>query len=114
MSGRFDPADRHNDAIVEAIHAAAHRISATLKEGFQLMADETKALADLTDAVSAIGNAIANEIAALKTALANQGVDNSPAIETAVTNLNNLTAGLQASLPGTPAPAPVPPPAPAA
>lgn len=63
------------------------------------MADkQAQALTDLNNAVTNIGAAIAAEIAALQAALTNQGVDDSPAIETAVTNLNNLAASLKASV----------------
>ena len=105
-----DPAERHNDAMVEAIHHASHRIANALTQGFKLMADETQALADLTAAVTQIGTAVAAEIAALTAALAGAGVNNTPAIETAVTNLNALSASLKASLPATPAPTPAPTP----
>ena len=99
-----EPAERHSDAMVEAIHAASRHIVTALKEGFELMASvEDKALADLTAAISSIGDAITAEIAALTAALANQGVDNSPAIEASVTKLTDLTAGLKASLPTPPA-----------
>ena len=97
-----EPSERHNDAVVSAIHEAARHIATALTQGFTLMADETKALADLVAAVSSVGDAITAEIAALTAALANQGVDNSPAIEASVTKLNDLTAGLKASLPPTP------------
>ena len=97
-----DPAERHHDAMIEAVHKAAQLIATSIKQGFELMADETKALADLVTAVSGVGDAIAAEIAALTAALAAQGVDNSPAIEASVSKLNDLTAGLKASLPPTP------------
>jgi hypothetical protein len=99
-----DPAERHAEDTVKAIHEGAAVIATAIKQGFKLMADETKALADLTAAISNIGTAIVAEISALKDALAAQGVDNSPAIEAAVSKLNDLTAGLTASLPTPPAP----------
>ena len=92
--------------MVEAIHQASHRIVNALEQGFKIMADETQALADLTAAITAIGDAVTAEIAALTAALANAGVNNSPAIETAVTNLTNLTANLKASIPPAPTPTP--------
>ena len=101
-----DPSERHHEAMVEAIHQASRRIVHALEQGFQIMADETQALADLTAAITAIGDAVTTEIAALTAALANAGVNNSPAIETAVANLNNLTASLKASLPPAPTPTP--------
>lgn len=94
--------DRH-----EALIAVLTRIA----EGIEIMADvEAQALADLTTAVTNIGTAITAEIAALKAALAGATppVDHSPAIEAAVTNLNNLAASLTASLPPATAPAAAP------
>ena len=105
-----DPSERHHEAMVEAIHQASHRIVHALEQGFRIMADETQAIADLTAAITAIGDAVTAEIAALTAALANAGVNNSPAIETAVTNLTALTASLKASLPSTSAPTPTPAP----
>jgi hypothetical protein len=107
-----EPAERHSDALIEAIEAAAHRIATAILEGFKSMADpQAQALADLTAAITNIGTAIAAEISALQTALAAGGVNDSPAIEAAVTNLNALTASLTASLPpaATPAAAPATP-----
>jgi len=101
-----DPSERHHEAMVEAIHVASHRIVHALEQGFRIMADETQAIADLTAAITAIGDAVTAEIAALTAALANAGVNNSPAIETAVTNLTALTASLKASIPPTPTPTP--------
>ena len=94
-----DPAERHTEQTVQAIHEAATAIVHALNIGFRLMADETKALADLVAAVNNIATAVAAEIDALKAALAAQGVDNSPAIEASVAKLNELSAGLAASLP---------------
>src|SRR5216684_3158858 len=104
-----DPSERHSDAMVEAIHQASHRIVNALEQGFKIMADETQAIADLTAAITAIGDAVTAEIAALTAGLANAGVNNSPAIETAVTNLTALTASLKASLPPATTPTPAPP-----
>jgi hypothetical protein len=106
----FDPErDRHDD-LLKAIQAAARTIATAITEGFTHMANaETQALADLSNAVTAIGLAITNEIGALQTALGAAGVDNSPAIEVSVAKLNGLTASLTASLPVTP-PATVPAP----
>jgi len=106
--GWKEPAERHTEQTVQAIHEAAAAIVHALNIGFRLMADETKALADLAAAVTGIAAAINAEIAALKAALAAQGVDNSPAIEASVAQLNTLTAGLAASLPASPAPAAAP------
>ena len=108
MTNRFDPSDRRNGDVIEAIGHAAHTIAHALKEGFELMASvEDKALADLTAAITTLGTAITAEIAALQTALANAGVDNSPAIEKAVDNISALTNSLTNSL----NPAPATPPA---
>lgn len=112
VSGRmpFHPEQERHDALLAAIDKAAHRIATALTEGFKHMADaQTQALADLSQAVTNIGTAITAEIAALQAALAANvpPVNDSPAIETAVTNLNNLAASLTASIP--PA-APVTPP----
>ncbi len=111
-----EPSERHNDALIEAIDRAARHIAHAITEGFKHMADvEAQALADLTTAVTNIGTAITTEIAALKAALAGNvpPVDHSPAIEAAVTNLNNLAASLTASLPpATPSAAPAATPAP--
>ncbi len=100
-----EPADRHNDAIVEAIHAAAHIIA---KEIHRMADLEAQALADLNTAITNIGAAITVEIEALKAALANNvpPVDNSPAIEAAVSNLNALAKSLTDSVtpPVTPTP----------
>lgn len=102
---RFDPADRRSEDIIGAIHAAAHAIATAITEGLKHMANaETQALADLSAAITAIGLAISNEIAALQTALGNAGVDNSPAIEASVAQLKGLTANLTASLPVTTVP----------
>ncbi len=111
-----EPAERHSDDLITAIGHAAHLIATTIEKGFAHMADaETQALADLSTAITNIGNAIAAEITALQAALAaaTPPVDNSPAIEAAVTNLNNLTASLKASVPGAsqPSGASAPPPA---
>lgn len=107
----FHPEQERHDALLEAIHRAAHLVSTAITEGFKHMADtEAQAIADLTAAVTSIADAVAGEIAALQAALSAQGVDHSPAIETAVTNLNNLTASLKASVPAPVASAPVPAP----
>ena len=119
MSSRFDPNDRRHDDLIETIQAAARLISHTIKEGFIHMADaQAQALADLTTAVQGIADAIAGEIAALQAATsaaianaANIQPDDSAAIEASVTKLNDLTAGLKASLPAPAAPAPSPAPA---
>lgn len=105
--------ERHHDALIEAIAHAARHISTAITQGFAHMADaQTAALADLTSAVTNLADAIAGEIAALQAALsASSQPDDSGQIETVVTNLNNLTASLKASV--TPAsPAPVTPPSP--
>lgn len=106
-----EPADRHNDAIVEAIHAASRHIATALKEGFQLMADaQTQALADLSAAVSAMATAVTaavNEIATLIAANQNIQPDDSAAIEAQVTAIKTATAALTAAVP-TPAPAVTP------
>lgn len=92
-------AERHNDAIIEAIDKASHRIATAITEGFIHMADvQAQALQDLSVAIANITNAITDEITALTAAIAAQGIDDSPAIESAVTNLNNLTASLKASV----------------
>lgn len=99
MSSRFDPTERRSEDLVAAIEKAAHRIATAITQGFAHMADkQAQALTDLTTAINNIGSAIAAEIAALQGALSAQGVDDSPAIETAVTNLNNLTASLKSSV----------------
>lgn len=99
MSGRFDPTERRSDDLLAAIDKASRRISTAITEGFKHMADkQSQALTDLNNAVTNLGDAIAAEIAALQAALSAQGVDDSPQIETAVTNLNNLTASLKASV----------------
>jgi hypothetical protein len=109
MSGKFDPAERHNDAMVEAIHKAARLIATAITEGFHHMADtEAQALADLNAAVSALSDAVTAEIAALVAALAANvpPVDHSPAIEASVAKLNDLATALKASVPPAPTPAP--------
>jgi hypothetical protein len=86
----------------EAILGALHHLANTIEKGFLDMADlQAQALADLATAVTNIGTAITAEIAALQAALAGNvpPVNDSPAIEAAVTNLNNLAASLTASLP---------------
>lgn len=94
-----DPAERHNDAVIDAIDKASHRIATAIQQGFIHMADkQSQALTDLNNAVTNIGAAIAAEIAALQAALSAQGVDDSPQIETAVANLNNLAGSLKASV----------------
>jgi hypothetical protein len=65
------------------------------------MAAEDQALADLSAAVTTLGTAVAAEITALQAALAKQGVDNSPAIEKAVSNISALVNSLTNSLPTT-------------
>lgn len=90
---------RH-DELVETLRHAAHQIATAITQGFKHMADtEAKALADLTSAVSNVGDAIAAEIQALQAALTAQGIDHSPEIEASVTKLNDLTAALKTSLP---------------
>ena len=111
-----EPAERHNDAIIEAIHAASRHISSSIEKGFKHMADaQAQALADLQTAIATIGDEIAKEIGALQKALsASSQPDDSGAIEAAVTNLNDLAAKLKESRPvdTTLAPAaPVPTPA---
>ena len=102
----FDPAGDRHDALIEALH----HIATTIENGFKHMADaETQALADLSTAVTAIGTAVTNEIAALQTAIGQAGVNNSPAIEASVAKLNALASSLTSSLPApaqgvTPAP----------
>src|ERR1700743_3390563 len=91
----FDPEhDRH-----ETLLKALHRIALAIEHGVKQMSAETQALADLSNAVTAVGTAATNEIAALRAALAAQGVDNSPEIEQRVTALQNLAASLTAPLP---------------
>ena len=106
MSGRFDPNERRNEDLLSAIHDASRHISHAISEGFKLMADaQTQALADLSNAVASIGDAIAAEIAALQAAVSaasNLQPDDSAAIEAQVTKLNDLTSALKASV----APAP--------
>lgn len=100
----FHPNSDRHDELVRALH----RIATSIEKGFIHMADvEAQALADLSAAVTAIGDAVAAEIGALQTALANAGVNNSPAIEASVTQLNTLAANLKASLPAA-APTPTP------
>ena len=70
---------------------------------------EAQALADLTQAVTDIGTAIAAEITALQNAINAQGVNNSPTIEASVANIRSLIGSLNASL----KPPVVVPPAPA-
>lgn len=89
-------------------HDALLAVLTRIAEGIETMADvEAVALADLATAVTALGDAIAGEIAALQAALSANvpPVNNSPAIEAVVTNLNNLTAELKKSV----APAPAAP-----
>lgn len=113
MGNRFDSSDRRSDDVVHAIHEAAHLIATAIREGFNHMASvEDQALADLTNAVTNLGTAITAEIAALQDALGKAGVDNSPAIEKAVSNISALTNSLTNSIPA-PAPAPAPAPTPA-
>jgi hypothetical protein len=97
-----EPSERHNDALIEAIQHAAHLISTAITQGFKHMADrEAQALADLQSAVTDLGAAIAIEITALQNAINAQGVNNSPAIETAVSNIRSLIGGLNASIAST-------------
>jgi hypothetical protein len=70
MGSRFDPSDRHNDDLIEAVNRASHMLNETLKEGFKLLAAELKA---------------------------SNGTDNSAAIETEATRLRNLTSKLNQS-----------------
>lgn len=106
----FHPDLERHDELIEIIRHAAHQIATAITQGFKHMADtEATALADLTAAVSSVGDAIAGEIAALQAALANNvpPVDHSPEIEASVTKLNDLAAALKASVPApttTPAP----------
>jgi hypothetical protein len=102
-----EPSERHNDAVIEAIQHAAHLIATTITQGFKHMADtEAQAIADLTAAVTAIGDAVATEIAALQAALTAQGTDHSPAIEASVARLNQLASDLKASAATAAPPAP--------
>lgn len=69
------------------------------------MADvEAQALADLSTAVTNLADAVTAEIQALQAALSavTPPIDHSPAIEAAVTNLNNLAASLKESIPPAP------------
>jgi IPT/TIG domain len=59
---------------------------------------EDQALADLTQAVTDVGTAIATEIVALQAAMNAQGVNNTPAIEASVTKIRALIGNLNASL----------------
>ena len=110
---RFHQEQEQHDELITAIGRAAHLIANAIKDSAM---SEAQALADLSTAVTNLGTAITAEIAALQAALAANvpPVDNSPAIETAVTNLNNLAASLTASIPVptpppvTPAPTPAP------
>ncbi len=63
---------------------------------------ESTALTDLQSAVTDIGTAIAAEIVALQAAINAQGVNNSPAIEAAVTNMRSMIGALKTSAGGTP------------
>lgn len=84
-------------------HDALIHVLTRIAEGIEYMANaETQALADLSTAVTAVGTAITAEIAELKVALGNAGVDNSPEIEQRVSTLTGLAASLTASLPATP------------
>lgn len=105
--------ERHSDAMVEAIHHAAHQISEALTKGFQHMADvEAQAIADLQTAVVAVGDAIATEIQALQAAMNNQGVNHTPEIVASTTRLNQLVSDLKTSVtPPAAPPADTPPPA---
>lgn len=113
-----EPSERHNDAVVEAIHDASRHIVTAIREGFFHMADaQTAALADLATAVTGIADSISAEIGALQAAVtqaaqnaANMQPDDSAAIEAQVSKLNDLNAALKASVaPATPVPAtPVP------
>ena len=107
---RFHQEQEQHDELITAIGRAAHLIANAIKEAAM---SETQALADLSAAITSIGTAITAEIAALQAALAaaTPPVDNSPAIEAAVTNLNSLAASLTASIP-VPTPPPAPTPAP--
>lgn len=87
----FDPHQDRHEALIHVLTRIA--------KGIEHMADkQSQALTDLNNAVTNIGAAIAAEIAALQAALSAQGVDDSPQIETAVTNLNNLAGSLKASV----------------
>lgn len=89
-------ADRHH-----ALLAVLTRIA----EGIEHMADvEAQALADLSTAVTNLADAVTAEIQALQAALSavTPPIDHSPAIEAAVTNLNNLAASLKESIPPAP------------
>jgi len=111
MSGKFDPSERHSDAMVQAIQHAAHTVATAIREGFALMADvQAQALADLSDAITKLGVAIQAEIEALQAALAKAGVDDSAEIEQRVSQISALTNALTNSIPpATPAPAPAAP-----
>jgi hypothetical protein len=105
-----EPADRHNDALVEAIDHAARHVATAITQGFAHMADaQATALADLSTAINNIADAIAAEIQALQNALnaaTSVQPDDSAAIEAQVAKLTTLTAALKAPL--TPIPPVVP------
>ena len=113
---RFHPDDERHADLIAAINAAAHLIATSIKQGFEHMASvEDAALADLAAAVTSLASAVATEIQALQAAINAQGVNNSPAIETAVQNINTLVSDLKTSVapiatppatPATPAAAP--------
>ena len=93
----FDPTQERHEAILHALHSIA-------KE-FKHMADiETQALADLTAAVTAIADASAALVQALKTAAGNTpAVNNSPAIEAEAARLLQIASDMKAAIPAAPA-----------
>ena len=112
---RFHADDERHADLIGAIGAAAHLIANSIKQGFEHMASvEDAALADLAAAVTSLASAVATEIQALQAAINAQGVNNSPAIETAVTNIKQLVSDLKTSVapiatpPATPTPPAVP------
>jgi len=76
-------------------------------KGLDKMSDaQTKALADLSTAVAAMGAAVTAATAEISSLIANMQPDDSAAIEAQVTAINTATAALTAALPTPPAPAP--------
>jgi hypothetical protein len=100
---RFDRDQARHEDLIEVVREASRHIATAIKEGFIHMADvEAQALADLQSAVTDLGTAIAAELVALQAAMNAQGVNNSPAIETSVSNIRNMIASLKTSASGTP------------
>lgn len=80
-----------NNKRLDDIHFLLKEIN--LKENYIM-----DAILDLTTSIDALSTAVTTEVTALTAAIAAEGIDQSPAIETQVARVNAATAALSASV----------------